>query len=101
MNTKFNFNRFAKLLSYDLRRSVQDYGRNYLVLILMPLMFCLIYSYFPLIYKAGIVEYAGMGGRITVLFCAILAMVLTFQVRLYGGLTEKNLGSNYLMIAAS
>ena len=99
MNT-FNFNRLGKVIVNDLRRAWQNYGYSFLILALMPAVFCLFYTFMPLVFGASF-HYAAPWARTAVLGFTVIALIVSFPSKVYGNLTDKRYGTDYLMLPAS
>lgn len=100
MNKTFNINRFGKVLTNDLNKAWQNYGYSFIILILVPAIVCFFYTFFPLIF-GGEIDHIRPAGRIAAFLFAALALFVSFPTKVYGDITEKKYGTNFLMLPAS
>ena len=100
MNNVFDIKRFGKYFVYDLRRAKNNYLISLLLMGLMPVAFFLIYQFFSLITGNGVTEMpAGMSiGAVVV---SVFVVMMSAGARIYGSITEKRAGSDFLMLPAS
>lgn len=99
MNNVFSFSRFGKYFLYDLKNARNNYGLSLIIIGLLPAIFCLIYAVF-----AGLAggNYSGIGAfSASSLFVALITLVLTFPAKVYGPVTDKRIGTEFLMLPAS
>lgn len=100
MNNIFDIKRFGNYFLYDLRRAKNNYGLSLLLLGLMPVIFFLFYQFFSLISGHGITELPDEMQFMAV-FVATIAVIFSAGVKIYGFVTEKRAGSDFLMLPAS
>jgi len=100
MNNVFDFKRFGNYFLYDLRRAKNNYGFSLLVIGLMPVALYIITQFFSLITGNGVTELNDIF-KFVAIFCGILVVMLGAGVKIYGRITEKRAGSDYLMLPAS
>ena len=100
MNNTFNFGRFSKVFAYDLHKSVQNYGLSFIVLALLPLLTPLLYGLMSLFFSFDW-QVPGLIARCVIFILAVACVSLTFAPGVYGKITDKRYGSEYLMIPAS
>ena len=100
MNNTFNFGRFSKVFAYDLHKSVQNYGLSFIVLALLPLLTPLLYGLMSLFFSFDW-QVPGLIARCVIFILAVAYVSLTFAPGVYGKITDKRYGSEYLMIPAS
>lgn len=100
MNKTFDIKRFGRVVSNDLSLVWQNYGYSFIVLMLMPAIFCFFYTMFPIVF-GGEVDLVRPWGRIVVLFITIFAFTVSFPNKVYGHITEKKAGTAFLMLPAS
>ena len=100
MNNVFDFKRFGKYFAYDLNNAWSNFGVSALVIGLLPLIMLIFSVVFELLLKG---ETAPMPLQVKfVLFSvAFFVVILSAPVKLYGRLTERRVGSDWLMIPAS
>jgi len=99
INDTFSFKRFGKYFKYDIARIWRNHSK---ALLIMGLSVVILYAFsvlFSLIFKQ---EWSAPGimGR-TALFMAILFVVELYMTRLYGKITEKREGSDWILVPAS
>ena len=100
MNNVFDIKRFGNYFLYDLRRGWNNYGISLLLLGVVPAIVFLAFQFFSLISGNGIGETPDE----MKFFSLILTCVVVFfgaGAKLYGFLTEKKAGSDFLMLPAS
>lgn len=97
----FSFERFSKVFSYDLQKVHQNYGLTFLILVLLPLLF-------PFLYAACSMVIFGAGwkvpeniGRVMMAIVSVSVLMLTFAPNVFGKLTEKSYGSEFITLPAS
>ena len=100
MNNVFDIKRFGKYFAYDLRRAKNNYGISLLVMGLMPVAFFLIAQFINLISGNGFSQMPEPVG-FTAIFVTIVVVILGAGAKIYGSITEKRAGSDYLMLPAS
>ena len=100
MNKVFDFKRFGQYFLYDLRNSKNNYGLSLLILGTLPITLFVIYELISLIFGSGISELE-MPGKWVQFSIAITIAMLAAGTKIYGSLTEKRAGSNFLMLPAS
>lgn len=96
----FNITRLGKTIVNDLRRVWQNYGYSLLILILMPAIFCLIYTFMPLLFGSEFNQ-ASPWARVVVLTITMVSLIVSCPNKVYGNLTDKRFGTDYLMLPAS
>ena len=100
MNNVFDIKRFGNYLVYDLRRAKNNYLISLLLMGLTPVAFFLIYQFFSLISGNGVTEMPDEM-RIIAVAVSIMVVVLGAGAKIYGSITEKRAGSDFLMLPAS
>ena len=102
MNNIFNFKRFVNYLGYDLHNAKNYYGLSMLVVGLLPLIvFAFSQILYWLVSKDTIDQDFGLAFRVMTLSIAVVIVMLTAPPKLYGRLTERRYGSDWLLIPAS
>lgn len=100
-NDIFNFRRFGRYFASDIRTCTANYGLSLAtisLLILGALYICTVAI--SLIFN-GTWQGPGIGFRMTAFMVAMLCIVVTMPAKCYGRLTEKQYGSEWLMVPAS
>ena len=100
MNNVFDFKRFDNYFLYDLRRAKNNYSISLLVIGLLPVALYIITQFFSLITGNGVTELSDVP-KIVAIFAGIAIVMLSAGARIYGSITEKRAGSDYLMLPAS
>ena len=100
MNNVFDFQRFGNYFLYDLRRAKNNYAISLLVIGLLPVALYLITQFFSLISGNGVTELSEVPKFIAV-FAGIVAVMMSAGAKIYGSITEKRSGSDYLLLPAS
>lgn len=100
MNDIFNFNRFGKFLSYDLNNAKGSYGLSLLITGMMPLIIFFFYELFSAIF-AGSLNEMQLPVKIICLVCCMAILLIVSPSKIYGHLTEKRKGADWLLIPAS
>ena len=100
MSNIFDINRFWNFLLYDLRRARNNYGISMLLLGLTPVIVYMVVEFFSLIFGNGVAELPDEL-KFAALSVSSVVILLGFGSKVYGQLTEKRAGSDYLMIPAS
>lgn len=100
MNNVFSFQRFGKYFLYDLLRSRGRYGLSLVITGLVPVIgFSFIQLFTLIINGHWMPDYET--ARYVALFIALAATVLIAPAKMYGDITDKRSGSDWLMIPAS
>ena len=100
-NDNFNFRRFGKYFSTDIRTCWSNYGLSLLTIsILSPVFFYILITTFHLILNSSW-DGPDMGLRFFVFCIALACLVITMPVKCYGKITEKQYGSFWLTLPAS
>ncbi len=100
MNNVFDFKRFGNYFLYDLRRAKNNYSISLLVIGLLPVALYIITQFFSLITGNGVTELSDVP-KIVAIFAGIAIVMLSAGAKIYGSITEKRAGSDYLMLPAS
>jgi len=100
MNNIFDFKRFGNYFLYDLRRAKNNYGLSLLIIGVIPAILYLIFQFINLIGGNGIVELPDEMKFMSI-FIAALIVYFGAGAKIYGFVTEKRAGSDFLMLPAS
>lgn len=100
MNNVFSLSRFGKYLQYDLVNAKNNYGLSLIISCCTPVFFYLVFLLFSYIFKSGLNNF-GTGVQVTALLVSWLVVSLIGPSKLYGRLTEKRAGSDWVLIPAS
>ena len=100
-NDIFNFRRFGKYFTSDLRTCVANYGLSLLTMaVLTPIATYALISGFSYL-MGGSWEGPQIPTRAFIFFMMVVCLVVTMPVKCYGKLTEKQYGSFWLTLPAS
>lgn len=100
MKDVFDFKRFGKYFLYDLNNARGNYLVTAVTLGLLPLILLMFHVIFSLIFT-GSVGTVLLPLKVVLLCCVLLICILSAPAKLYGGLTERRMGSDWLLIPAS
>ena len=100
MNNIFDFKRFGNYFAYDLRRAGNNYGISLLVLGLMPVILFIIHL-LTMLLRGGNVYTMPSESKIIVLSIVLFVTAVSAGVKIYGSITDKRTGSDFLMLPAS
>lgn len=100
MKNVFDIKRFGKYFTYDLNNAWSNFGVSALVSGLLPLVFLVFFVVFGLIFdgRASEIPYEV---KFIIPIVILVILILSAPVKLYGSLTERKAGSDWLMIPAS
>ena len=93
MNNTFNFNRFNKVLAYDWKRFLRNFGITLLVWISMPVMFWVTSLVFDFELPAFI--------RLYIIFLLVAITVMSAPSRIYGKVNLPREGVGFAMLPAT
>lgn len=97
----FNFRRFGKYFSSDIRTCATNYGLSLMTIsIIFPIATYIITTAFNLLLQSTW-DGPDMGLRAFVFIIAVFCMVVTMPVKCYGRITEKQYGGFWLTLPAS
>ena len=109
MDNTFKISRFGKYFVYDLKRQWKNIGMLMLIFALFPIIFYMLYMFFAALFDGGLMkifiglEIDGPAGwtRFGVFAVMSTIFVMLFPSRAYGEITNKEKGSEWLMLPAS
>ncbi len=96
----FNFKRFGNYFRYDLKQMWRNHSKPAVFIGGLGLIVYVLWVLMGLVFSGGHWDSPETGARISVFVAAFIVLVL-YQTRTYGYLTEKQKGSAWLMIPAS
>lgn len=99
MKEIFDFNRFGKYFTYDLNRAVTRYGLTALIVGLMPLLLLVFSFFFTFIFGGEVMDSASVCNYWP--FVAFCILVMSFGPRVYGAVTDRKLGTEWITLPAS
>ncbi|MBQ8854674.1 MAG: hypothetical protein IJV84_04540 [Bacteroidales bacterium] len=100
-NDIFNFRRFGKYFTTDIRTCWANFGLSLLTIsLLFPTVLYIVTTAFNLILRSSW-DGPDMGIRVFVFAVAMFCLVVTMPVKCYGRITEKQYGSFWLTLPAS
>lgn len=100
MERIFNYSRFGKYFMYDLNNAKNNYGLSLLILGLLPVTLFVFSVLFGILFGSGEIALS-TASKVSVYAVAMCSIVISSPTKLYGHLTEKRAGSDWLMIPAS
>ena len=100
MNKIFSLKRFGRYFTFDLKNAVNNFGLSLLIMCCLPVMLLIGRVLLSIIFGGG-ESIPSLPERISLFSIALLIMMITSPMKLYGGLTEKKYGSSWLLIPAS
>lgn len=101
MTHVFQFSRFGKYFVYELNRLRNNFGVSLLAMGILPLIVYVFSGILKMFSGSFSPVVMGQEGRISLYCFATLFLVIAFPSKVWGNLTEKHAGSEYLMIPAS
>ena len=100
MNNIFDIKRFGQYFLYDLRRAWNNYGLSLLLMGLIPIILYVVYQFISLVSGRG-TNLMPDPMKFVALFAVLCVVILGAGVKLYGFVTEKRAGSDFLILPAS
>lgn len=100
MSNTFNIGRFWKYFKWDLRNAKNNFGLSLLIAASLPVIIFFIAEFCALVFGGHFIE-TGLANQFGALFVGLTIVMLVMPVKVYGGLTDKRQGSDWLMIPAS
>ncbi len=100
MSDFFDIKRFGKFLTYELNNAKASCGLSILVMGLLPAILFTFFEIFSFIFTRHFQPLDMEVKKICFTFC-ILILVMSIPAKMYGKLTERRKGSDWLMIPAS
>lgn len=102
MNNIFNIRRFSNYFMYDLRNAKNNYGLSMVVVGLIPvIMFAFSQTMIWIVGAENVDVVYGVSFRIMSMILATTIVMLTSPVKMYGRITERRYGSDWLLVPAS
>ena len=100
MNNIFNIKRFSTYFMYDLRNAKNNYGLSMVVVGLVPVIMFAFYQITAWMSNAN--NYVlGSPVRVMSFLIACCIVLLSSPVKLYGRITERRYGSDWLLVPVS
>lgn len=110
-NDIFDFKRFGNYFVTDIKNAIANYGWSMIILIFLGLISFILVGLVNTIFaynwedilNGGSIEWvhANVGSRIGSMVGASTILIFTAAAKCYGGLTDKNIGSDFLLLPAS
>ena len=101
MNNVFDINRFGKYFMYELGRAKVNFMASAIVCGISPAIFLAIFEFFSFLFSGEHVSGMETLAQGCGLFTILIVFTLVMPVKLFGQITEKRFGSNWLMMPAS
>lgn len=99
MSNFFDINRFGKYLCYDMRRAYKSYGLSILSFGLVPVICFIFFELYNLIFSGHFFGFQYVG--IITIATALIIAAMAIPTRLYGPVTDKRFGTDYLLLPVS
>lgn len=100
MNDIFEPGRFGKYFAYDLRNLRDRFGWSMLVLCLLPMIVFVVSEVFSLTINGEFLRMPDFV-RYMVVYLSLIVTVLIAPAKIWGRITDKGYGSDYLLLPAS
>ena len=100
-NDIFNFRRFGRYFISDFKTCTANYGLSLITISLLCPIGLYVFTVGINLLFDGVWEAPNNGLRLVTYLVAMFCIVVTMPVKCYGKITEKQYGSNWLMIPAS
>lgn len=100
MNKVFSPGRFGKYFLYDLNCAKNNFLLSLLILAFLPEMLFALASLISIIFGFTSTNFL-LSMRYSALVGGVIAVLFTFAAKVYGSITEKRYGSDWLLIPAS
>lgn len=101
MNNIFDIKRFGNFMMYELRRAWSNFGISALILGFLPLIFFAVVQFVSFIFTGSGVKDTAMMTTLPAFIGMMFGLILTMPVKMYGQITDKRMGSSYLMLPVS
>ncbi len=102
MKNQFDFKRFGRYFLADFNNCIANYGLSLLIVSLMGLIvvvFCLLFSMVLPNQSEHLMP--GQSLRVTMFCISLVVLMLSMPSKCYGGLTDKRMGTAFLMLPVS
>ena len=110
-NDIFDFKRFGNYFVTDIKNAIANYGWSMIILILSGLIAYIVIGLVNTIYNYSWQDmlngvdiewvHANAGSRFSTMVVAFTMIIFTAPAKCYGGLTDKNTGSDFILLPAS
>lgn len=100
MNNTFDIKRFGKYLKYELFAAKDRFGLSLLVLALVPVIVFVFSELMSLLFVGELYSYHYVA-RFFSLYIGCFVITIAAPVKLYGGITDRRAGRDYLLMPAS
>lgn len=102
MKNIFKLDRFGKFLAYDLNNTWNQYGLSLLIIGLTPTIFVVINYIMNVVFLGNESSFSyGLGAFLTITAIAIMVAIIAGPQKIYGHVTDKKAGSDYILVPAS
>lgn len=101
MNNVFDINRFGKFVLYELKRAYSNSGLSALICAGMPAIMFVFAQLFSLIFSGEMSVQTGQLYGLIAGTASLVAVVVAMPAKLFGQITDKRFGSDWLMVPAS
>ncbi|MDO5442284.1 MAG: hypothetical protein Q4G10_01300 [Bacteroidia bacterium] len=100
MSDVFNFKRFGKFFSYDLNNAKSSFGLSLLIMSMMPVILFFFNELFSFIFSGSFAQ-LDINAKTFCFICCFWVLALVAPSKMYGQLTDKRKGSDWILIPAS
>ncbi|MCQ2140791.1 MAG: hypothetical protein MJY83_00410 [Bacteroidales bacterium] len=100
MNKIFSFDRFSKYFVYDLNNAKNTFGISLLISGCLSIIICVFSNFYSLVFSQQL-EGMHVAMSITALIAGFAIISIVSPIKIYGGITDKRMGSDWLLIPAS
>lgn len=100
MENTFSLKRFGKYFAYDLNKAAGNAGLSVLIIGIIPVITYVFFHLATLVFSRTWMDY-NVATQISAFCVSIFVLTMTIPVKLYGSLTDKRAGSDWLLIPAS
>lgn len=111
MSNTFNFNRFGKYFTYELKSHWSNSGIMVGIFALFPIIWYVVWKFFGTFFNKNILQVFSTGfpeidgpqlvNRFWMFAILLIIFVIVFPAKTYGHVTDKAAGSQWLMLPAS
>lgn len=102
MKNIFKLDRFGKFLAYDLNNTWNQYGLSLLIIGLTPTIYVIVNYVMHVVFSGNESAFPfGLGAFLAITAVALIVAVIAGPQKIYGHITDKKAGSDYILVPAS
>lgn len=102
MKNIFKLDRFGKFLAYDLNNTWNQYGLSLLIIGLTPTIYVIVNYVMHVVFSGNESAFPfGLGAFLAITALALLVAIIAGPQKIYGHVTDKKAGSDYILVPAS